>query len=316
MTNNTSSLYAMDGSELKDELEHFQMLMADISKNVSIEDRYLNKNKTELEQYEHLEYLLFSNNTMSQNTPTFEFAMVFLSINLCLMIPFIYFHILILRMTKREEKKNEQILLCKMLSIYAKVSPLLVLFLITNLHGIMSFIYPAAETFGTWYCYVTKFASYFTALYIGTISLLAAILRYYFIVHHNKGSNTGRENIIKKCVVIHIVISFVMSLIKLLSNGDGDSNQRLWANQCWGHNIEVSKLENDTLSGISNFFCVNRHYQIEYYIGAQFSKYFEPILRFFCGGSNLFYGLLLSNSVELVLYLMTLKHMDRCVLIF
>lgn len=251
--------------------------------------------------------------TISSNSnPTPEFSTIFLVINLALMIPLSYFNTLIIRMAKREKKKNEQTLLCKVLSIYARVNIFSTFFVIINANGVMSFVYPVSQTFGAWYCYAIEILLHISGMYVGTISLLVASLRYYFIVHHDQVDRNGREQKITRFVVIYIAINSITSIVNSLTNGIVDDS--FWEKQCFGHKNEVfhnKKQEHSFVDVIPNLVCYNREYQLRYYIGVNLNHYFEPILRFFCGISTLFCLLILSNGIELVLYLITLRHMDR-----
>ena len=174
----------------------------------------------------------------------------------------------------------------------------------------MSFVYPVSQIFGTWYCYTMEILLHISGMYAGTIGLLVASSRYYFIVHHDPFDRNRGDKKITKFIILYIDIIFITSIVNSLSNGIMDDF--FWENQCFGHKTELNIKEGGGfLDVIPNFLCYNREYQLKYYIGVNLSYYFESVLRFFCGISTLFCILILSNGIELVLYLITLKHMDR-----
>ena len=160
---------------------------------MSFEKLIFSNNDTQIELCSRLEDVSLSNPTSCQQLPKPQFATIFLILKLSLMIPLSYFNSLILRMAKRERKKNEQTLLCNVLSGYAKASIFSTFFLIINANGLMSFLYPISRIFGSWYCYFIEVAFHICGMYIGTVSLLVAALRYYFIVHHKQSDRIGRE---------------------------------------------------------------------------------------------------------------------------
>ena len=248
----------------------------------------------------------------SQHIPTFSFATIFLVINLCLMIPLTYFNSLIVKMAKREQKKNEQTLLCSVLSVYAKLHIFATIYIIINTNFLISFFYPISEVLGKWYCHMVEVTIHICGMYVGTISLLVAVLRYYFIVHYEQSNPFGREKAIARVLIFHISITFFLSITNSLSNGHVD--QMFWENQCWGHKTSFHSEGSSVLDIVPNIICYNREYQIKTFFGEQLSSYMEPILRFACGVSTLSCMAALSNLIELVLYLVTLKHMDRWVI--
>ena len=290
--------------ESKTEIVSSSILMDLESRNMSFEEPILSNNDTQIELCSHLEDVSFSN-----SLPKPQFAAIFLIINLSLMIPLSYFNSLIIRMAKRERKKNEQTLLCLVLSGYAKVSIFSTFFIIINANGLMSFLYPLSRIFGNWYCYSIEVSFHICGMYIGTISLLVAALRYYFIVHHAQNDHIGREKKIAKFIGLYIIVIFITSIVNSVSNGKMDDF--FWENQCWGHKNEFKTGESGFLDNIPNLICYNREYEIKEYLGASLGYYFEPMVRFICGISTLFCLLVLSNGIELILYLTTLKHMDR-----
>ena len=291
------------------EHENDRILMELKSRNMSFKELIFSNNHTQIDLCSHSEDVSSSNTAPCQHLPKPQFAAIFLILNLSLMIPLAYFNSLVIRMAKREKKKNEQTLLCNILSGYAKVSIFSTFFVIINANGLMSFLYPLSRIFGTWYCYSIEVAFHICGMYIGTLSLLVAGLRYFFIVHHERNHRIGREKKVAKFVVLYIATIFSTSIVNSLSNGKMD--QTFWENQCWGHKNEIQTVESGFLNSIPNVLCYNREYEIKDYIGASLSYYFEPMLRFTCGISTLFCLLVLSNGIELILYLTTLKHMDR-----
>ena len=149
--------------------------------------------------------------------------------------------------------------------------------------------------------------------YLGSFSLLIAAMKYWFIVHNAKAKTVGIERSITIFITIHLTMCIILTLLDTVATGDAALTY--WGNKCWG----TETMPRDTEITMSFWhklgkpFCYFRVYQLDYYIGKRASEYFEPCLRALCGGLAIVLMVLLSNLVELVLYVLLLKHINRYV---
>ena len=241
----------------------------------------------------------------------YEFSVFFLVINLILLIPMFYFCKLLRLMVHRENAKKEVTFLDKVLLCFGYAMPISMVSWVCVVNGVFTFIYPTSETFGPWFCYIFEVTGHFIAVYLGVLSLIAAIMRYKHIVGNKKGKCVTTEAQKTKFLTIHVTIPTVVALLNALSNGDHDGS--FWIRQCWGHHEEHSTLdpENKFISYLADISCYNRKYELEEYLGATAANAIEPILRFVCGGLSLFYMVYMANVVELILYVLIFRHVNR-----
>ena len=223
----------------------------------------------------------------------------------------IYFCRLIMLMAKREARKRKDMLLGKALMCFAILLPVLLFVGVCNGYGVLSFVYPTAEIIGAWYCYVYEFVAYFCGTYLGVFSFLTAVLRYRYILGSENGESVDKDKAKTTLLIIHLTIPTVVSLLNSLSNGDVD--QFPWVNQCWGYKEEnkTHREENDFIYYIGDLFCYNRNYELECYVGTTAANVLEPLLRVVCGGLNVFYMLFMSNMVELIIYVIIFRNVNR-----
>ena len=118
----------------------------------------------------------------------YEFSVFFLVINLTLLIPMFYFCRLLRLMVHRENAKKEVTFLDKVLLCFGYAMPISMVSWVCVVNGVFTFIYPASETFGPWFCYIFEVTGHFIAVYLGVLSLITAIMRYKHIV----GNKTGK----------------------------------------------------------------------------------------------------------------------------
>ena len=260
---------------------------------------------------EDFEVVIYNNETSQQYSLGSELSLSFLGINITLLVPMIYFCRLIMLMAKRESKTKKDMLLGSALMCFAVLLPVLVFVVpVANLFGVLSLIYPAAEILGAWYCHLLELVAYFTAIYMGIFSLLSAVLRYRYIVGNEKGEIIDKDKAKKTLLIFHLTIPAVVALLHSISNGEKD--QLLWVNKCWGHKeTKTPHEENDFIYYIGDVFCYDRKYEIEHYVGTTAANVFEPVLRVICGGLTVFYMVFLSNVIELILYFIIFTNMNR-----
>ena len=147
-----------------------------MSNMVSGKGQYLFNNQSGDSAFQSIPVLLGATNDTYQYTPNTTITFVFLGLDAVLYIPTIYALILILRMVKRQERKQQNTLLCKPLKISVHFHLVSVPYLIIN-GGIISSIFPTSEVLGSVYCHVYQICIHIIGVYVGTFSLLAASSR-------------------------------------------------------------------------------------------------------------------------------------------
>ena len=251
-----------------------------------------------------------NSNGMQQQLPiSSEMAYSFLVLILILSIPLYYFHYLIFRMTRREQKKKEQPLMTQALIIYAVVFPVSISLSAAYGIGILPHVYPPAEVLGSWFCFLVEYIVHFSGMYAGMFSLLSAIMKYRCMVHNHHLKCYGEDKAVKLLVTLHLVIPSVVSFVNLVSNGDKDHLTTV--DQCWSHQSEPKNVDDRFLETIGDYFCYNRQYQVKEYFGDAVSTFIEPVLRFICGSQKVVSFLLMSNIIEIFVYYYLCQHLDR-----
>jgi hypothetical protein len=111
-------------------------------------------------------------------------------------------------------------------------------------------------------------------------------------------------------LVLHLVIPTIVSVLNWLIIGDRDDT--FWVNHCWGHNdIEATVNETTILNQIAEKMCYNSEYPVEQNLGTTAASIIEPLLRIACGGIGIFYLVYMSNLVEIILYFVIFRHVNR-----
>ena len=103
----------------------------------------------------------------------------------------------------------------------------------------------------------------------------------------------------------------IVSILNFFINADRDKT--FWVGHCWGHNGDRESEENEAtvLYRIAERMCYKREYHVENYVGNTAANIIDPLLQVTCGGVAVFYLVYMSNIVEIVLYIITSRHVDR-----
>ena len=81
------------------------------------------------------------------------------------------------------------------------------------LHSLTDFIYPLSQFFGSWFCIIAKSFAYFYLFHILQHSLIAASMRYFFIVHENWVEKHGKAKVKQIFLIVTICMPILMVLI-------------------------------------------------------------------------------------------------------
>ena len=82
--------------------------------------------------------------------------------------------------------------------------------IIIILHSLTDFIYPLSQFFGSWFCIIAKSFVYFYLFNILQHSLIAATMRYLFIVHENWVEKHGKAKVKQFFLILTICMPILM----------------------------------------------------------------------------------------------------------
>jgi len=151
--------------------------------------------------------------------------------------------------------------------------------------------------------------SHASIVYIGGFSIFVAAKKYWFIVHNATAMNFGKHKAKKILLVSHILLPIILSLLNTISNGRID--QIFWVDHCWSHAADAINITSSATDKIEDYFCANRHYELPELFGESLRNLVTNSLRATCGTVKVFYFLFLSNILELFLYLLIFRYLNR-----
>ena len=233
--------------------------------------------------------------------------LVFAITDVLILIPLCYLHYLVKCMVRREKEKKGLGLIKKILTCYSIIVPLVFIFCFTYVDIILNITSPPCKILGDWFCHGYGIFAYAGAMYVGAFSLFTAAVKYWFIVNNANAKRFGEDRAINISLALYLTIPIVMAIFNSISTGSSDQN--MWVNFCWKKIEEV--LHNETQPVKSDFFCNDRKYEIEKYVGSQASLYITPILRTICAGMKIIYLAFFSNSVEIIIYALIFRYLNR-----
>ena len=249
-------------------------------------------------------------NKMYLNLLDYRASFFFLLVNVTCLFPMFYFCELIRLMVRREQVKKEDTILSKVLQYYSALMPISVLFLILSVNVAMSFVYPVSLELGAWSCYGFQLLAHICVVYLGILSAITATIRYKFAKKHQVNTPEVKERQKNVFLVLHLVIPIIVSVLNFLIIGDNDDT--FWVNHCWEHNDSQAQGNETTMLGqIAEKTCYNREFHVENYVSTTAADIIEPMLRVACGGIGIFYLVYMSNIVEIFMYLIVFKHINR-----
>ena len=226
------------------------------------------------------------------------------------MVGCFYLHYCLYRSTTRKDFRNKIFIIGKLLTCYSLLAPIAVSYGFMYGNIFLTYNYPNSENLGAWFCFTNEYVCHLTIMYLGAFTLFTAAMKYIFIVHNDKAERFGVERIKSKVLILHVVVPITMSALHVISTGNMDPMNGI--NRCWGN--EASDTKNATVVGThssTDIFCQDRKYEVSEYVGEQLAEYIEPLLRTMCIGVSSFYIFTTCNMMELVLYFLLFKRLDR-----
>ena len=167
------------------------------------------------------------------------------------------------------------------------------------------FIHPVNEVFGQWFCTLGSFMFYLGGLIMAFHSLVAAIMRYLFVVHEEKIKEMGIKKAKRIFLVISVLIPLIVALWHLLDAPE--INAMHFITKCNGNAHKSFLVETSSLNVLKRNFCT---YENE--SATQNSGYIlQQVRRLSCIGrimATLFIGF---NFVEAFLYYKIVYHLKR-----
>jgi hypothetical protein len=162
---------------------------------------------------------------------------------------------------------------------------------------------------GHWFCVGFESFSHTSIVYIGGFSIFVAAKKYWFIVHNARAVKFGQRKAKKILFISHLLLPIILALLNAISNGKID--QIFWVDHCWSHETDTKNITSSAAGHIGDYFCANRHYELPEFFGESLRTLVTNSLRATCGTVKVFYFLFLSNILELFLYLLIFRYLNR-----
>ena len=226
-------------------------------------------------------------------------ASTFLGIKICLVAIAEYLHVKVFYLMEKENgivKDVTQLLAC----VHVIFWPFLMLFI-----GSTDFIYPMDELLGDWYCHLGSFLFYFLGHIIIGHSFVSALMRYFFMLHHNEINKYGKERVKRFFFFMQILLPLISAVWEMLDGSDLDAMSFL--NKCHGKYDRAFLIDTTSLSVAKRGFCV---YEI-YDTTGIWSQIVAILSRFFCAANTIVQVIIGFNLTEGILYFKLLRHMHR-----
>ena len=236
----------------------------------------------------------------------------FLILDIAWLVISFYLHLCLYRATTRIDCRKKISMIGNLLTYYSVLAPFTICYGFSYGNFLLPYNYPNSDILGEWFCYVNQYFCRVMIIYIGAFTLFTAAMKYWFIVHNVSAKNFGEERFSKIVLRLHLVVPITIGALHVLSTGNTDSISGL--NRCWMIDRSTSGNENTTILSTKSsidIFCQNREYEVTQYLGENAAILIEPMLRALCIGINGFYILTTCNMVELILYFLLFRRLDR-----
>ena len=163
------------------------------------------------------------------------------------------------------------------------------------------FIHPPDRILGNWFCMLGSFMFYLCGLIMAFHSLVAALMRYLFIVHEAKVKAIGISRMKKMFMALSFLVPLIVALWTSLDAPE--INAMNFINKCYGNGHKSFLIETSTLNVLKSNFCAFENYSE--------SQVIPTLRRLSCIGrtiTTLFIGF---NFVEAFLYYKMIAHLKR-----
>ena len=168
-----------------------------------------------------------------------------------------------------------------------------------------SLVHPLAGIIGEWFCTTTWFLAYYLQFVVSSHSLIAASMRYCFIVHTEKVEKYGTQKAKKFFLLLYICIPVFMTF--WTANNGKETDLMSFFNKCYGKHHKKFLLETSTLHTIKRNFC-----EFETFEGdGPFGKIFATLKRITCITKTIFFLVMGFNFTEAFVYYKIFRHINR-----
>jgi hypothetical protein len=253
---------------------------------------------------------IFVNATETQNHKFIsEHVWIFLTLDATSLLANCYFHWLTHRMIQREKLKKGYVLMQYLLLPYAILTPIVCLLSIIYADILLTVDSPPSHYISKYFCYGHEIFAHVSGLYVGSFSLFAAVLKYWFIVNSTTAKRYGEERLSRKFMIFYLIIPIIVAMLNSLSNGNKDILP--WVNYCWGNTRDSKNTETNEYELLNCFSCENNQYVTENLLGIESTHFIISVLRTICSGIKTLYVLLFSNIPEMFFYWRIFIHVNR-----
>ena len=139
---------------------------------------------------------------------------VCLSVAACIYIIGIRFHIQIINVSRKEKDATWK---CDITNSVLSIG---IYFHTISMHFLTILVDNLYLYTGTWFCYASKFFSFYGTFLISSQSLLTATMKYFLIVHWKTVRRLGQENVKNIFVCINIIHPIVTIALHLINRPD------------------------------------------------------------------------------------------------
>ena len=226
-------------------------------------------------------------------------ALLFIIIKTFILIVGGYLHVKVYKLMDKEKG-----ILQKVTQLFVCANSAFWLFL-TFFSGITDFIHPMNKVAGQWFCDTCEFIFYFLGNIMTFHSLVAAIMRYVFIIHRERVSTFGREKAMRLFFYLSFLIPLLVAFWEVVNGTELDSMS--FINKCNGKHHKVFLLESSTTNVARRNFCGFEDYNYQ----DVWSQLVAWIRRFSCIANKIIMIAMGLNVVEGLLYWKIWAHIYR-----
>ena len=216
--------------------------------------------------------------------------LIFNVIKTLILISGVFIH---MKVSKMIDKENG--LLKDITTLFVRVNTMLWPFL-TFFSGIVDFVQPVNQLVGEWFCHSCEFIFYFLWNTMSFHSLVAAIMRYFFIVHRKKVSEYGKEKLKKFFFYLSFLLPFLFVSWESIDGTELDSMS--FINKCYGKHHRTFLLESSSLNIAKRYFCWFEDYDSK----DTWRQVIALIRRISCIANKIIMSIIFINVIEGFLY--------------
>ena len=236
-----------------------------------------------------------------QPVPDPKYGLAIIVINVIAIIAGCFVHYHLWQMLKREAN-----LVSNILKAYV-VFQLIIWPFSTGIISATSFIYPLCEITGSWLCEFTYFLMFPSIYFISFQATVIATMRYFFIVHHERVVEFGKQRTQNLFQWILGIVPIVMTIWLYFGSEDTDLTKVMVINRCRGSYDKIFHL---------NWSYTERKSILEarcgMYNNDEGTAYYIHQLKWIqCTASTILSLVLLTNILDGFIYYRIWKHITK-----